>query len=248
MTTTLKSVSISVVALIAVMLCIAPSMHAQAISGDLVGAITDASGGAIPNVSVTVTNSATNVKFTGVTNSVGDYRIGNLPPGSYEVSAAASGFAPASMTGVAIELNRTTTANLKLAVGAVSTSVDVSEAGVLLDTTTAQLQTTFSTKEVFELPTTSNNSGSGVYNLALLGAGVSTAGGVGQGFFLGSCPPPGPTPEFPCGAGDGRWVGHRGAGELNEKGGRHAAILLDGGARRAGRDGVRRPDRGRSGW
>ena len=83
----------------------------------------DAGGLAIPNVTVTATNTATNVKFTGTTNMNGDYRIGNLLPGSYDVSAAAPGFATALLAGVSIDLNRTTTANLKLAVGTVSTTV-----------------------------------------------------------------------------------------------------------------------------
>jgi len=67
-----------------------------------------------------------------------------------------------------------------MAVGNTATTVEVSEAGAGIDTTTAQLQQTFDTRSVLELPQT--GSGSGIYNLALLGAGVSTAGGVGQGF------------------------------------------------------------------
>lgn len=179
MKTTLKSVFVFAFPLITAMCCLAPQGRAQAISGDLVGAIVDASGGAIPNVTVTATNSATNVKFTGITNSVGNYRIGNLAPGDYEVSAAVTGFAPAAMKGVAVELNRTTTANLKLAVGAVSTTVEVSEAGVLLDTTTAQLQQTYTSQQLEQLPMTTN--GNGVLNLSLLQAGVASSGGLGYG-------------------------------------------------------------------
>src|ERR1035441_7154564 len=86
MTSTFKALSFSVLALIVALSCLAPSAQAQAISGDLVGNVVDASGAAVPNVNVTAINTATNVKLAGTTNTNGDYRIGNLPPGSYDVS------------------------------------------------------------------------------------------------------------------------------------------------------------------
>src|SRR5579883_3506902 len=167
------------VALILATLGVVPLVHSQAISGDLVGTVQDASGAALPNVTVTATNTATNVKFTGVTNSNGDYRIANLPPGTYDVSAGAKGFATATLKGVAIDVNRNTTANLKLSIGSVSTAIDVIEAGVLLDTTTAQVQQTYAASQLQDLPMTTN--GNGVLNLSLLQAGVASSGGVGVG-------------------------------------------------------------------
>jgi hypothetical protein len=168
-----------VLALIVALACLAPLAQAQAISGDLVGNVLDASGAAIPNVAVTAVNTATNVKFTGTTNANGDFRIANLPPGAYDVSASSKGFAQATLKGVSIDLNRTTTANLKLAVGAVATTVDVSEAGALLDTTTAQVQQSYAAQQLQDLPMAST--GNGVLNLSLLQAGVASSGGVGYG-------------------------------------------------------------------
>src|ERR1035438_9570213 len=179
MSMTLKSLSVFAFALIVGMYCLTPLAHAQATSGDVVGPVTDASGATIPNATVTAINTATNVKLAGTTNTNGDYRIGNLPPGSYDVSATAKGFATTTLKGVAIDLNRTTTANLKLAVGAVTTTVDVSEAGVLLDTTTAQVQQSYVAQQLLDLPMTST--GNGVLNLSLLQAGVASSGGAGYG-------------------------------------------------------------------
>ncbi len=158
---------------------LAPSALAQAISGDLVGTVQDASGGALPGITVTALNTGTNVKSTGVTNSSGDYRISNLPPGNYDVSAGATGFTTATLKGVAVDVNRNTTASLKLSVGSVSTAIDVVEAGVLLDTTTAQVQQTYTAQQLGDLPMASN--GNGVLNLSLLQAGVASSGGVGYG-------------------------------------------------------------------
>src|SRR5690348_11975155 len=127
MNTTRKSVCALILSLLVATFGLAPAAHAQAISGDLVGAVVDASGAALPNVTVIATNAATNVKFSGVTNASGDYRISNLPPGNYDVAVSATGFATATLKGVAVELNRTTTANLKLEVSTVSTTLDVTE-------------------------------------------------------------------------------------------------------------------------
>ena len=179
MTRTFKAFLSLFFAMIVAMSWVAPPAHAQAISGDLVGAVVDTSGAAIPNVTVTAVNTATNVRSTGATNATGDFRIGNLPPGAYEVSAAATGFATATLKGVAVELNRTTTANLKLAVGTLATTVDVSDAGALLDTTTAQVQQTYAAQQLQDLPMATN--GNGVLNLSLLQSGVASSGGTGYG-------------------------------------------------------------------
>jgi len=69
---------------------------------------------------------------------------------------------------------------MTLEVGKVGTSVEVRRERGHHRYHDGPVQTTFNTKQVLELPQTAT--GSGIYNLALLGAGVSTSGGVGQGF------------------------------------------------------------------
>src|ERR1039457_5669252 len=156
------------------------SAYAQAISGDLTGTVLDSSRAAIPNATVIATNDDTGVQSTTQTNAGGVYRFSNLPVGRYTVTASVTGFTTDTLKNVDLVLNTIVTANLTLSVGKVGTTVEVNASAVSIDTTTAQLQTTFESREVLELPQTAQ--GSGVYNLALLGAGVSTSGGVGQGF------------------------------------------------------------------
>src|SRR5271154_3146566 len=154
---------------------------AQANSGDLTGKVFDSSGAAIPTATVVATNNDTGIKTTTQVTAEGVYRFSNLPVGIYTLTATATGFATDQLKNVEVALNNTLTANLTLAVGTVGTTVEVSASVAGIDTTTAQLQTTFETRAVLELPQTGNNSGFGIYNLALLGAGVSSQGGVGQG-------------------------------------------------------------------
>ena len=78
-----------------------------------------------------------------------------------------------------MRLNVTVTANLTESVGKAATSVEVTDSAVSIDTTTAQIQNTFDTKQAADLPVTAT--GSGVLNLSLYSAGVASSGTVGAG-------------------------------------------------------------------
>src|SRR5450432_1141300 len=127
---------------------------AQMVSGDLVGTVTDTTGAAIPNATVTAVNAATGVKTTSTSNQQGGYRIGNLLAGTYDVTVGATGFSETTQKGFAVELSKTGTLNLVLSAAGGATTAEVSaDAVVALDTTTVQLQQTFSSKELTDLPT-----------------------------------------------------------------------------------------------
>lgn len=127
--------------LLAATLLLTAAVYGQAMDSILVGTVTDASGAAVPNTTVTALNTATGVKYTATTNSAGEYRLNNLPIGKYDVSGAAKGFAAAKTTGVALDLNHTATVNLTLPVGELSQTVEVTAAAALIDTSSAQLST-----------------------------------------------------------------------------------------------------------
>jgi Carboxypeptidase regulatory-like domain len=157
----------------------AASLPAQTISGDLTGSIFDASGAIVANATITAKNDSTGVEATTKTTATGEYRFSNLPAGSYTVTVSASGFNQTQTKGVQVVLSQTQTANFTLQVGGTTQTVEVKEAAATIDTTTAQVQQTFGSEQLAELPMAS--SGSGVINLSLLNAGVSTAGAVGAG-------------------------------------------------------------------
>ena len=151
----------------------------QAISGDLVGTVQDPSGAGVPNAAVTATNDATGIKTSASANGNGEYRLSNLPPGTYTLTANAPGFGTSTLNAVIVNLNKTATVNLTLQVSSTSTTVEVSTAVAQLDTSTAQIQTTYTNKQLRDSPST--GIGNGVLNLSLLNAGVSSSGGVGVG-------------------------------------------------------------------
>jgi hypothetical protein len=152
---------------------------AQLVSGNLTGTVYDASGATVPNATVVAHHDATGVDTTTTSLSAGEYRIVNLPAGMYTIVVTAGGFSKAEIKGVQIELNVTATANVTLQVGKSVETVEVSANAVAIDTTTAQLQNTFESQQMMDLPNAS--SGSGVINLSLLAPGVATSGGVGVG-------------------------------------------------------------------
>lgn len=154
-------------------------VFAQLTSGNLTGTVYDPTGAIIPNATVTVKNNATAVENTTTSTSAGDYRFENLPVGAYTVTVNAPGFTKAEASNVMVQLNQTVTLNMTLQVGQSTTSVQVTESNVAIDTTTAQLQNTFESKQMTDLPVTAT--GSGVLNLSLLPPGVATSGAVGVG-------------------------------------------------------------------
>lgn len=155
------------------------SSLAQVSSGTVVGTIFDASGAAVPDAKVEAKNVATGVVSSTTSTQAGEYRIGGLINGMYSLSATAPGFSGATLEDVTVDANKIATENLTLAVGQVATNVEVTESVVNIDTTTATIQNTFDQQMVRDLPTSSI--GLGVANLALLGAGVASNGGLGAG-------------------------------------------------------------------
>lgn len=152
---------------------------AQVISGDLVGTVLDKTGAVVPGATIQAVNVETGVKYAAAANSSGEYRFSNLPVGTYNISASAANFATTTVNGFKVELNRTVTLPITLEVQGIANTIEVSGIAPALDTTTAQLTSTFEERELADLP--SATSGSGVLNLSLLGAGVATSGGVGVG-------------------------------------------------------------------
>ena len=152
---------------------------AQAISGDLVGAVLDAAGAPVPAASITLTNPETGLKAVTTVNRRGEYRFTDLPSGEYKLAATAPRFAQTTVAGIDIRLNATATANITLGVATLATSIDVVEGRPETDTSSAQIRSSYGEKLAEDLPLASI--GLGVVNFSLLSAGVGSSGGIGVG-------------------------------------------------------------------
>src|ERR1700712_1401416 len=63
-------------------------------TGNIVGVVTDATGAALPNVTVTATNTGTNAQRTTTSGTSGQYRFDLLPGGVYSIKGQSTGFSP----------------------------------------------------------------------------------------------------------------------------------------------------------
>jgi hypothetical protein len=169
-------------ALLSLLALITGAAFGQAISGGITGAVVDSSGAAVGNATVIMTNVATGQKITAKTGSLGDYRFAELPVGTYTLTVSAPNFKTASLANIPVELNKIGTANVKLEVGSSSTTVEVSGFAPPVDTTSAQLGTTYDSRYASELGITSSGAnGAGVLNLSLLSPGVTNSSAMGLG-------------------------------------------------------------------
>jgi hypothetical protein len=165
-------------ALLAVLSLSAVMAVGQAIDGNVVGTVVDASGAAIVGAEITATNVATGVVSTAKTSGSGEYRFDHLPVGTYRLNTKATGFSSLTEQ-VEVQLNLTATRNLRLQPGAASETVEVSGTPPAIDTTTNQLQNTYDEKILQNMGAVTT--GSGVLNASLLQAGVGSTGGLGAG-------------------------------------------------------------------
>ena len=159
------------------MLLLANGSTARAqFTGGVQGTVQDGSGGSIASATLTLTNVDTKVSQTATSNNSGVYRFSSLAPGSYQVTAVATGFSSTNST-FTLSANETRDVPVTLTVGSVTTQVQVTSQQPLLDTSDTRNQLTLDTAALEQLPLAARNP------LALitlapgvtgLGAGTST--------------------------------------------------------------------------
>ncbi len=125
---------------------------AQVQAGRIVGTVYDPQRAAVPNASVTVTDIATNISKRVSTNATGDYVVTPLNPGSYKITAAASGFQTTVQTGIELVVGQAIRVDLELRLGATSTEVQVSAETPLLSTESGTLGQVITNTQIVDLP------------------------------------------------------------------------------------------------
>ena len=128
-------------------------LAAQTFRGSILGTVTDPSGAAISGASIAAKNTATGIVRTTRTSADGSYTIPELPIGTYEVTATATGFQTAVATGVSVEVARDRHVDFSLKPGNISQRIVVSEAaGVPIETTNNNQGGSFLSSDVLDLP------------------------------------------------------------------------------------------------
>jgi Carboxypeptidase regulatory-like domain len=147
----MKRLCLSIVPLLLIALTL-PGL-AQTVTGTIRGTITDPSGAIVPNAKITITNSATGVQTSAITNQSGEYSIRFLQIGQYKLIVQAQGFEQATYGPFSLEIDQVAKIDIPLQVGSASTSVEVTEQfQPILDTENATLGETFTENTIHNVP------------------------------------------------------------------------------------------------
>jgi hypothetical protein len=163
-------------------LVLAPALLcAQGTTGSISGTVMDPSKSVMPGVTITVTNSETGLERTQVSDEQGRYRVLDLPPGSYRLTAELQGFAPVLRDELTVAIGRDVLVDVELAIKGLTEQVTVEgeSSSVSLGTTTAGGVVT--TQQIAELPL----NGRSFMQLATLQPGVIVSRATAKDFTGG---------------------------------------------------------------
>jgi len=141
------------------MICATLSMHGQTVSGRFSGTIRDKNGAVIPNATVTVTNTATNLVRTATADQSGFYTLTNLPVGTYTVMGELKGFKKALQNDNVLTADARLTVDITLEPGEVSETVLVTSAslGETVNTTSGEVARVIDQEQVENLALNGRN-------------------------------------------------------------------------------------------
>jgi hypothetical protein len=130
---------------------------AQAVTGTIIGRVTDSSGAVVPGVTVTLTNTGTKLTRVVTTDTDGEYSAPSLPTGKYSVSAEISGFKTVTMSNVDLGVDQRVRIDVTLEVGTVSEAVTIEARSPLVQTSSSELGTTVNEEQIKTLPLNGRN-------------------------------------------------------------------------------------------
>ena len=145
----------------------------QATTGSVSGRVTDPQGNVLPGAHVSVQDKSTGVITTAVTNQAGEFIVTALPPDPYGITVEAAGFATSSVPGFTLNIDQKARFNIPMKVGAVSTSVEVTDSAPVLQLQGAETGQVIGAREIEDLPLDGRN----FTSLMLLVPGVGSGGG-----------------------------------------------------------------------
>jgi hypothetical protein len=134
----------------------AMAASAQTFYGGIRGATRDATG-VVPGAALTLTNEATAVSLTTVTNDAGEYAFPNTPPGVYSLAARLGGYKTFERRGLIIGTQQTLVVDVALEVGEIAEQITVTGETPTLDRSSASVASLIDRSALENLPSTGRN-------------------------------------------------------------------------------------------
>jgi Carboxypeptidase regulatory-like domain len=135
----------------------APYIHAQAVTGTIMGIVHDPTGAAVPGVQIVVTDIGKGTSQTVRSNASGNYSVYRLIPDTYSVKASAKGFTPSEVQSITVDAGSTAQVNLVLKVAGSSQNVTVTSGIPQLQTDSADTATVLNNRQLQDLPNQNRN-------------------------------------------------------------------------------------------
>ena len=154
---TRKSLSLAILVSVMIALVGVQLASGQEVTAAVVGTVTDPSGSAIKNATVTATDADRGTVWTTQTNDAGAYTLPRLPIGTYSVKVTASGFETAVHPPFTLVLNQTARVDVQMKMGQVSETVEVTSAAPVLQTESTQVNTIIDSQTNDLLPLATRN-------------------------------------------------------------------------------------------
>src|SRR5215831_555178 len=117
---------------IMLVLVAAGMLRAQSATGQITGAVKDATGAVVPNAKVTLTNQQTGLSKETRTNETGTYTFPLLAVGMYSVTAEQQGFRAAKRSDINLNVDQVARIDLELVVGATTDTINVEATAVIV--------------------------------------------------------------------------------------------------------------------
>ncbi|MGA7240390.1 MAG: carboxypeptidase-like regulatory domain-containing protein, partial [Bryobacteraceae bacterium] len=146
-------------------------------TGNLSGTVTDTSGAVVPKAVIQATEINTGAKLATVSGADGQFYVGNVAPGTYNVTVTVPGFKAATYSSVQVVVGQTYMLKAVMQPGDVTSSVTVEAGAQVLETTESSVGLTVTGPAITHVPTASN---SALYGLALMSPDLQTIGGPRQ--------------------------------------------------------------------
>ena len=128
-----------------------------AATGDLRVTVRDPKGSLVTNAAVTARDPAKGLERSGTGNGQGEYRMLLLPPGTYQVTVEAAGFAKATANNVAITVGQVADLPVALSLAGAQEVINVSAAAELIETGRSSTTDTVEQRRIDNLPINGRN-------------------------------------------------------------------------------------------
>jgi len=138
---------------------------AQAVTGTVLGTVTDASGAVVATAKVTLTEVNTGVSRTSETNTSGNFTFPEIPEGAYSVTVEAAGFKKEVQQNISVAVNTSARVDMRLQPGSLNQSIEVNAAPPALETDRADISTTITSVQTANLPVGTNRNFQALLNL-----------------------------------------------------------------------------------